>query len=672
MIDKVDGSGRRYRPDIDGLRAVAVLGVLSYHLGIGFVPGGFAGVDVFFVISGFLITQLIRDEIKATGRFDLSRFYLRRIRRLFPALILTIIFVLFWAIILFSPDHLRRLGGAAFHGLVSLSNIFFWAESGYFDADSRFKPLLHTWSLGVEAQFYLIWPALLFWTYRAFGERWAFVFVLLGLAVSLFLNHVFVDGQSALLSSLAPDQAGWFSDGRATIFYLLPFRVFEFAIGAGLVWVVEGLVKTAALLSDLLMLSGIGLILYTFANASSAAPWPHFGAIWPCVGTAMVIAASGSRLSRLVLSNPVLVPIGLISYSLYLVHWPIIVFVQYVRPEPLTPGIQILLGTISVVLAAVVYHVVERPYRRPRSIRALSASGFSGVCAFLALIVALPSANMWATHGWAWRRDALISEAEVEAYKSGRFVETVNACRLDDVAEGRNLRRADGELRCRMDAELQIVVMGDSHAVDSLNTFTELYRDRPDRNLIYALKDGGDDVCVFRADNTGHIVHDLNRTGCSDRAAILNSDVWKKIDILVLDVFEDQERHYAIAAAIAARHPELKLVIMSPYIGTRPYNCSDLANRYKTFEACKNERFVTVFGADRNSDALLPVDRFVFIDRREFFCSEDLELGSCLTTVGAAPVFVDGDHLTLEASRFIAHQLSSDGADGLIAIGLPP
>jgi peptidoglycan/LPS O-acetylase OafA/YrhL len=151
----------RYRADIDGLRAIAVLCVLFFHTGLPFFGGGFVGVDIFFVISGFLITRLIRDEFVEKGSFDFKNFYVRRGRRLFPGLFFTMLLCTAFSIWLFSPQHLARFGGELIHALLSLSNVFFWRESGYFDPAADYKPLLHTWSLSIEEQFYLIWPLFL-------------------------------------------------------------------------------------------------------------------------------------------------------------------------------------------------------------------------------------------------------------------------------------------------------------------------------------------------------------------------------------------------------------------------------------------------------------------------------------------------------------------------------
>ena len=213
-----------YRPDIDGLRCFAVVSVLLYHLQIDAFAGGFLGVDVFFVISGYLITGLILFELETTGGFRAKEFYLRRLRRLFPAFAATVAGCLAIAVVLFTPQDLERLGGSSVSAMLGLSNLFFWQESGYFDASASVKPLLHTWSLSVEAQFYLVWPVVLCMLVGGYGvRRWPLRLWFLFFAVVSVVGHtVFSDGFTIL--AFLGDH---FADGAANMFYLTPFRIFE-------------------------------------------------------------------------------------------------------------------------------------------------------------------------------------------------------------------------------------------------------------------------------------------------------------------------------------------------------------------------------------------------------------------------------------------------------------
>jgi len=188
----------KYRPDIDGLRAIAVGSVVLYHLDESLVSGGFVGVDIFFVISGYLITKLIIGELESTDRFSFKNFYVRRVRRLFPALFVTALACLITSCFLFSPAHLIELGKSLIASIFSVSNIFFWSVAGYFDSDSTLKPLLHTWSLSVEEQFYLLWPATLVGLYSLKRPRLIPVFIIVVGSVSWALNEIVFSEQAVI------------------------------------------------------------------------------------------------------------------------------------------------------------------------------------------------------------------------------------------------------------------------------------------------------------------------------------------------------------------------------------------------------------------------------------------------------------------------------------------
>lgn len=339
----------KYRPEIDGLRAIAVMSVVLYHAGYALFGGGFVGVDVFFVISGYLITALIMREVGQTGGFQFKRFYLRRIRRLFPALLCTASFSALGAFLFFSTDAMVDFGASALSALASASNFYFWAEADYFAADAITKPLLHTWSLSVEEQFYFIWPALTVFVLA----KWRTPFVLLAIAVL-----------SAASMALAEH---WIVVDRDAAFYLLPARLGEMALGAALVWI-EPLIraeKRANLIKEIGAVAGLGLIIAPMFIFDHGTDFPGINSLIPCAGTALFILFSGARFAGGALRWDGAVFVGRISYSVYLVHWPLIVFwVMLMEPEPTAMG-RALVVFLSLVLGWMQYQFVENRFRHP-------------------------------------------------------------------------------------------------------------------------------------------------------------------------------------------------------------------------------------------------------------------------------------------------------------------
>ena len=338
----------KYRPDIDGLRAVAVLGVILFHLQL--LKGGFVGVDVFFVISGFLITSvLIKDLVGST--YSLKSFYERRIRRIAPALVamLAVTWIAGYRYLLPSDfkDYARWFSAT----LLSLSNIFFWKESGYFDAPSLSKPLLHTWSLAVEEQFYLLFPLILAGLFRLFPRR-----IVISLAVSLGASL----SLCILVTSRSPDSA----------FYWPLTRAWELLIGS-LLALTRFPSLHRGLWRNLVAVLGLCALLAAMTRFSSLTPFPSYTALLPCLGAAMIIGAGsyGKTLVGRLLSLKPLVFTGLISYSLYLWHWPLIVFTQHGLPLTFglsDRGVKSVLLAATFLIATLSWLFVERPLRRAR------------------------------------------------------------------------------------------------------------------------------------------------------------------------------------------------------------------------------------------------------------------------------------------------------------------
>jgi peptidoglycan/LPS O-acetylase OafA/YrhL len=331
--------GLSYRADIDGLRAIAVLAVVAFHAFPSVLPGGFVGVDVFFVISGYLITSLLRQSLE-DGTFRFSTFYARRIRRLAPALILVLAAVLAagWTWLL--TDELAQLAAHAASSVAFVMNLVLWSETGYFDTAAEQKPLLHLWSLGVEEQFYLIWPALLWAAWR--WRRPSFVIAIVAL-LSFAANVAVVHA--------APTAA----------FYLPTSRVWELAAGGLLAGMGP---PRRGWIAQLLSLSGAALLALGVAVIRPSMPFPGWWALLPAGGAALVIAAGPRGWANGVLAARPLVFVGLISYPLYLWHWPILTFARMIEAGPLGLQRTAALVALAVVLAWLTYRFVEQPIRR--------------------------------------------------------------------------------------------------------------------------------------------------------------------------------------------------------------------------------------------------------------------------------------------------------------------
>jgi peptidoglycan/LPS O-acetylase OafA/YrhL len=361
----------QYRPDVDGLRAIAVMLVLNYHAFPEAMPGGFIGVDIFFVISGFLITGLIARDLDLE-RFSLLGFYARRVRRIFPALIIVLCATLVLGWLWMLPAAYAQLGSDVFASAAFFANIALLLQSGYFDVESAKKPLLHLWSLGIEEQFYLFWPLLLMLAARL---RLSMVAMASILGVGSFLLNVALIG----------------SDPVAT-FYLPFTRAFELLAGALLARGWNRVSQTGAA-SNLRALIGVALIAVAAGALDSHRAFPGWWAVLPVAGTTLMLSAPAAWICRTLLASRPLVWIGLISYPLYLWHWPLLVFFAIVKFGPLTLPERELILLASALLAWSTYWFVERPFRFGAS----SPRKLVGLCAGMVLIavagVAVVSGN---------------------------------------------------------------------------------------------------------------------------------------------------------------------------------------------------------------------------------------------------------------------------------------
>lgn len=448
-----------YRPDIDGLRAVSVIGVVLYHAGLG-VPGGFSGVDVFFVISGYLIARLILRELRA-GQFSILTFWERRIRRILPALAVVVSAVLIAGWFLLLPFHYLVVGQSTVALFALSSNVQFWRTSDYFSPHSEENPLLHTWSLSVEEQFYLIVPFLLILLFRYRRESWVAAVFIVGSCLSFLVAIVL----------LRHDPSG--------AFYLLPSRAWE--IGVGCTLAVTPPIKSYQIRAVLGHL-GIALILAAFFLFDLEDSFPGIGAIPPVFGAAFLILAGGSSGSKIplinrVLSTKVLVFVGLCSYSFYLWHWPFFAFHRYVLSNP--PTVPIALGYIalSFLISMGSLRFVERPFRARNSSSSRSQVFAFGGLAMLVLFVA--GFSIYLSGGARVRISPAIAEMD-SANGDQYFTET-------------KIQRTPGGLRLRVlgtgDSSPTLLVWGDSHGLALLPAVDSAFK-KLGRSAVAATKGG--------------------------------------------------------------------------------------------------------------------------------------------------------------------------------------
>ena len=434
----------KYRSDIDGLRAVAVLGVVASHAFPRLLQGGFTGVDVFFVISGFLISSIIFESLD-NGAFSFAEFYVRRIKRIFPALVLVIAatYAVGWFVLL--PDEFRRLSKHIVAGVAFVSNIALWREAGYFDVSTATKPLLHLWSLGIEEQFYLFWPALLWIAWKARFSRIA----LIGLTV---------------IVSFGLNVRGIDTDSTAT-FYSPLTRLWELSCGSLLAWCVMYPPRVFAIWSAkvgddvwpaLASAAGVALLAASYVGIRQSAAYPGALALFP-VGGAVLLIAAGQRawINRAILSNRVMVWFGLISYPLYLWHWPLLAFARVVRGGEVSSELRLAAVGLAIGLAWLTYRFIETPIR----------FGGYGNRKALALATTLATVGIvgfvtYRADGFGWRFPAIIQQLAAYQYDY-RPDYREGSCFLEPAQNSAAFAKCDdGSLAQRP----TLLLWGDSHA----------------------------------------------------------------------------------------------------------------------------------------------------------------------------------------------------------------
>jgi peptidoglycan/LPS O-acetylase OafA/YrhL len=450
----------KYRPDIDGLRALAVLLVVIYHAFPQWLPAGFIGVDIFFVISGYLISQIVFENLHQ-GTFSFKEFYVRRVLRIFPALILVLLACYAYGWRDWLADDFALLGKHIAAGALFVSNIALWQESGYFDQSAELKPLLHLWSLGIEEQFYLIWPAFIFilWPSKHYLPK-----MILGIAIISFISNILTISTDPIAAFYAPWTRFW---ELATGSYLAYLH-----FDKNIVNQYSKKIKVSKLSPNQLSWVGLGLLAIAVLTIHPKASFPGWWALLP-VGAALcwLAAGQGGWLNRTILSHPILVWIGLISYPLYLWHWPLLAFARMQEGPHLSLLLRFTLVGLAFVLAWLTYQWLEKPIRFHKTWRKTKWI----TLVILMMAVAYLGFNCFDRKGIAFRHKRLIQE--ISTYTFDKVAEQrQRTCFLMD--KGDDVTHYERECT-RTDRPFKLVLWGDSHGGSMYPGFASLEQAHP-------------------------------------------------------------------------------------------------------------------------------------------------------------------------------------------------
>ncbi len=454
-MSTVNSSSSGYLPHVDGLRTIAVFSVFIFHLSPDLLTGGFVGVDIFFVISGYLITDILKNSAER-GDLRFREFYIRRIKRLFPAFAVVLILCTVAAYTLLNPLEIMEFARSAIYAITSISNIYFFSTSGYFAPAAETQILLHTWSLSVEEQFYLVWPLLTYLIVTKIPKNFQITVILV----------------LTLICMLACIKVSYLNSNFA--FYLTPFRMAEFFIGGILCWFSKN--KNPSLINEVMTLSGLTILLASIIIIHAKMVFPGWVVFVPCIATTIIIYFSGnSKLGHWLIGNRVMAYLGRISYPLYLVHWPLILFFKQGMAGELLFSHKILIFFIAIILAAVIYHCIEQPLKQRTNFWNINKTVVDTFVGSVLLFLTFYTQMLY-FKGLPGQVSSEITSIvdSIEVEKNLRFSLIKETCQ-GSITD-----------HCPQRTEKKVVILGDSHGPDAINILLPNYQ-----NYDYSLESVG-------------------------------------------------------------------------------------------------------------------------------------------------------------------------------------
>lgn len=628
-----------YKPEIDSIRAIAVFFVIFFHFELLKFTGGFIGVDIFFVISGYLITGLLLTDLKGNN-FSLLEFYGRRIRRILPALY-TIIFVsLILGYLILSPIHLNRLGESSFSSVLGISNFFFWYEYGYFDFKKLYKPLLHTWSLSVELQFYLVWPIFIFFLYKLFKTNLKII-VFVVILLSLIFSSIY--------------------SARTTGFFYFPgFRLYEFAIGS-FTFLIKDDVKIK--INNLIAFISIFILFVASLTFDEKSIFPGYNALIPSVATSLLLLSTEkANYIKSLLLNKTLIYFGKISYSLYLIHWPLIIFYKYMFVQQINFVEKIFLLIVTIILSSFSYNYIELPFRRKKNKKFILSNK-----KIIFYLISFASTIILISY-------LFIINKGFENRINNEKINTLNKLKNEvkirvDIENNIKTRHQKNIFFNENKNDLNILIMGNSHAFDlywaliSNNNFSSnLNIDLKSFDFTYFKKtESKDNIAEFIKKNIfrNYKIKQAVKRLTSDSTTL---KLLSKADIIILSSRWDQKTDFEKIIKYLKTNSQANIIITS-----RIPVFIDIPTLYFKFD--KNLNYVANLKRDLKIDAinqdiktLAKKFNVKYYDRTKLVCKEN----KCIVINNNNLLYTDSDHWSQNGVIYYGQKLYEDGFLDLI------